>query len=66
MGVVNATITFVIGYFIIEFIHNNKEVLVAWVSKIIPIHKLMKKLDNKIPIEAYLLLFGFVAKDFFI
>jgi|TARA_B110000261_G_C13059143_1_gene347437 hypothetical protein len=66
MGVVNATVTFVVGYFIIEFISNNKDGLVAWAGKIIPIHKLRNKLDNKVPVEAYLVLFGFVAKDFFL
>tara|TARA_Y200000002_G_C22655893_1_gene653449 strand:+ start:464 stop:652 length:189 start_codon:yes stop_codon:yes gene_type:complete len=62
MGLVNASITFVIGYFIINFIQKNKNTL----KKIVPTEKINKYLDKDINSETYLLLLGFVVKDFFI
>ena len=62
MGLVNASITFVIGYFIINFIQKNKHML----KKIFPTEKMNKYLDKDINSETYLLLIGFVVKDFFI
>lgn len=69
MGTVNASITFVIGYFMIKYIHSedNKHGLVKMIKKILPIDSFNKKhFKSEVHIETYLLLFGLVLKDFLI
>ena len=61
MGVINAAVTYTIGYFIIKFIANNKEFL-----KKFPVVKDFVDNNNGCSNDAYLLLFGFVLKDFLI
>ena len=69
MGTVNASITFVIGYFMIKHIHSdiNKHGLLKMIKKLLPIEILNKKhFKSEVHIETYLLLFGLVIKDFLI
>ena len=61
MGFVNAAITYTIGYFIIKFIEKNKPLLRKF-----PVVKDYVEDNQGCSNDAYLLLFGFVAKDFLI
>tara|TARA_B110001469_G_C9640521_1_gene322068 strand:- start:1600 stop:1797 length:198 start_codon:yes stop_codon:yes gene_type:complete len=65
MGLINAAFTFVLGYFIIEFIKKNKDML----TKVPIISNLIGKPsegDDKVSNDAWFLLAGFVLKDLLI
>ena len=61
MGLVNASFTFIIGYFAIEMIKKHKETL-----KNMPIVSDFVDIDNekKISNDAYLIVIAFALKDF--
>ena len=61
MGLVNASFTFIIGYFAIEMIKKHKETL-----KNMPIISDFVDIDNekKISNDAYLVIIAFALKDF--
>ncbi len=61
MGLVNASFTFVIGYFAIEMIKKHKKTL-----KNMPIISDFVDIDNekKISNDAYLVIIAFALKDF--
>ena len=63
MGLINATFTFVLGYFIIGFIKKNKPKIK---EKNIPIISNLVNNQEGISSDAYLLLIGFVIKDLLI
>ena len=58
MGLLKAGFTFVIGYFLIEFIKSHKDKL-----KYLPVISNYVDEDNK-NFEMYMLFFAFVFKDF--
>jgi hypothetical protein len=65
MGLINAAFTFVLGYFIIEFIKKNKDML----TKVPIISNLIGKPSegkDKVSNDAWFLLAGFVLKDLLI
>ena len=64
MGLINASFTFVLGYFIIEFIKKNKDML----QKVPIISNLIGKPSdgNEVSNDAWFLLAGFVLKDLLI
>ena len=61
MGLVNASFTFIIGYFAIQMIKKHKETL-----KNMPIVSDFVEIDNekKISNDAYLVVIAFALKDF--
>lgn len=61
MGLVNASFTFIIGYFAIEMIKKHKETL-----KNMPIISDFVDIDNekKVSNDAYLVIIAFALKDF--
>lgn len=64
MGLINASITFVIGYVIITIIKKNKDSL----NNIPFVNKVMGKVSNskEVSSDAWFLLGGFVIKDLLI
>ena len=64
MGLINAAFTFVLGYFIIEFIKKNKDMLtkVPIISNLIGTPSEGDKVSN----DVWFLLAGFVLKDLLI
>jgi hypothetical protein len=65
MGLINAAFTFVLGYFIIEFIKKNKDMLknIPIISNLIGEPSQEK---DKVSNDAWFLLAGFVIKDLLI
>ena len=64
MGLINASLTFVIGYFIIGFIKQYKKQIKD--TNIPIISKMIDNTNKEVSSDAYLLLAGFVIKDLLI
>ena len=64
MGLINASLTFVIGYFIIGFIKQYKKQIKD--TNIPIISNLIDNTNKEVSSDAYLLLAGFVIKDLLI